>query len=169
MVNLTTIEIARLAHGRRMSKGKWMAKCPAHREKTGSLSITQMPNGNTRLHCFAGCSQHEVVNAMGLRWYDLTPEGEIELTKELRQRLKDSDRLDRLRRQNGLALIMQAVEPEKRNYWKAVERNTAIEGQRLRDKLYPEQKLQREHEARVQAIIREYGFDELMNCVRMEG
>lgn len=71
---MTSTEIAKRFHGRRIGKGKWMAKCPAHRERTGSLSITDMGNGNTRLHCFAGCSQGDVIEAAGLQWKDLRAE-----------------------------------------------------------------------------------------------
>lgn len=54
-----------------------MAKCPAHRERTGSLSITDMGAGHVRLHCFAGCSQKAVLDALGLVWRDLRPEGRV--------------------------------------------------------------------------------------------
>lgn len=68
---MTPDQIARILHGRRYAKGKWMAKCPVHRERTASLSITDMGRGNTRLHCFAGCSQLDVIEAAGLQWKDL--------------------------------------------------------------------------------------------------
>jgi hypothetical protein len=74
---LTAIELIRTLRARRYGKGKWMAKCPAHREKTASLSITQMAYG-IRLHCFAGCSQKSVLDALGLTWRDLKPESLID-------------------------------------------------------------------------------------------
>ena len=69
---MTTAEIARTLKARRYARGRWMGKCPAHREKTGSLSITDMGAGRTRLHCFGGCSQKSVLDSLGLTWRDLT-------------------------------------------------------------------------------------------------
>lgn len=69
---MTPAQIARTLKGRRYAAGKWFAKCPAHQERTGSLSITDMGNGRTRLHCFGGCTQKSVLEALGLGWADLT-------------------------------------------------------------------------------------------------
>ena len=69
---MTLFQVAKTLHGRRYATGKWFAKCPAHRERTGSLSITDMGGGRTRLHCFAGCAQKDVLEALGLTWRDLT-------------------------------------------------------------------------------------------------
>lgn len=75
---MTAEQISRMLRGRRYAKGKYMARCPAHGEKTGSLSITDMGGGNVRLHCFAGCPQKAVLGAIGLTWRDLKPEGKID-------------------------------------------------------------------------------------------
>jgi hypothetical protein len=68
---MTTSELARTLKARRYARGKWMARCPAHRERTGSLSIVDMGFGRTRLHCFGGCPQQSVLDALGLSWKDL--------------------------------------------------------------------------------------------------
>jgi hypothetical protein len=57
--------------------------------------------------------------------------------------------------------MAQAVLPGERAYWRAVEKNIAVKGRALRDKLYPSEKKQRE----VYRIIRDYGWDELWECV----
>ena len=69
-------ELAKLLHGRRIGRGKWMAKCCAHPDKTASLSITSMPTGNTRVHCFGGCHQADIIRAIGLTWKDLKSQQE---------------------------------------------------------------------------------------------
>ena len=58
------------------SKGEraWMACCPAHADKTGSLSVSEGDNGRVLLHCFAHCPTDSVVAAMGLRLSDLMGE-----------------------------------------------------------------------------------------------
>lgn len=60
---------------------KWMACCPAHNDRSPSLSITEADGGKVLLHCFAGCDTRNVVLAMGLQMADLYPEG---LTLEAR-------------------------------------------------------------------------------------
>ena len=50
------------------------ARCPAHDDKTNSLSVTQGKDGRILLHCFAGCRSEDIVSAMGLSMSDLYPE-----------------------------------------------------------------------------------------------
>lgn len=54
--------------------GKWLARCPAHPDKTPSLSIRETDGGNILVFCFAGCPADEVVSAAGLQLADLFPE-----------------------------------------------------------------------------------------------
>ena len=49
----------------------WIARCPAHEDRSASLSVSESDNGNALVHCFAGCSTRAVVEAMGLRLSDL--------------------------------------------------------------------------------------------------
>jgi hypothetical protein len=58
---------------KRTGNGTWIARCPAHADKGPSLSIRETDEGKTLLHCFAGCSAHEVVAAVGLEITDLFP------------------------------------------------------------------------------------------------
>lgn len=46
--------------GGRKSGGGWVARCPAHEDKGPSLSLTDRA-GIVLVHCFAGCSQAEVI------------------------------------------------------------------------------------------------------------
>jgi len=48
----------------------WQSKCPAHEDKTPSLSITQAEN-KILLHCHSGCTVQEIVSAAGLKMSDL--------------------------------------------------------------------------------------------------
>jgi hypothetical protein len=56
------------------TNGPWMARCPAHRDRTASLRITEKPDGRVIFHCHAGCGGGDVVEAVGLRFSDLKPE-----------------------------------------------------------------------------------------------
>ena len=52
----------------------WLACCPAHGDKTPSLSIRQTEDGRWLLHCFAGCDVLDILAAVGLAMTDLFPE-----------------------------------------------------------------------------------------------
>jgi hypothetical protein len=54
--------------------GKYMARCPAHDDKSPSLSIKETSDGTILIRCFAGCTIHEIVSAVGMEVYDLFPD-----------------------------------------------------------------------------------------------
>ena len=53
--------------------GQWLARCPAHDDKSPSLSIKEAADGTLLIHCFACCSPADVVAAVGLDLSDLFP------------------------------------------------------------------------------------------------
>lgn len=55
-------------------KNKWVARCCAHEDRSPSLAIKELDNGNILLKCFAGCSVNEIVGALGLELSDLFSE-----------------------------------------------------------------------------------------------
>ena len=57
---------------RKTGPDSFMACCPAHADKSASLSIRHADD-KTLSHCFAGCSVHEVLDAVGLEISDLFP------------------------------------------------------------------------------------------------
>lgn len=52
---------------------KWVARCPAHEDRSPSLAIKEGDDGVVLLHCFAGCSVDEVCGAIGIELMDLFP------------------------------------------------------------------------------------------------
>ena len=58
---------------RRTGPGTYLARCLAHEDRTASLSVRETDDGRILVHCFAGCSVHEVVAAAGLDIADLFP------------------------------------------------------------------------------------------------
>ncbi|MBD8483353.1 virulence-associated protein E [Pseudomonas coleopterorum] len=58
---------------RSSGRNRWMARCPAHEDRSPSLAITETSDGVVLLKCFAGCTAHEIVNAIGLEMRDLFP------------------------------------------------------------------------------------------------
>jgi len=55
---------------RQMKPNHWMACCPAHDDKTPSLSITERPD-RTLIYCHAGCEAEDVLKKADLSWSDL--------------------------------------------------------------------------------------------------
>lgn len=56
--------------------GSWTACCPAHDDRGPSLAVRELDDGRILLHCFAGCSTHSVLTALGMDMTDLFPPGE---------------------------------------------------------------------------------------------
>ena len=61
-----TIESIVRALGARHYPSGWMAPCPAHEDDKPSLSIGEA-DGKILLHCHAGCSQRDVIDALRSR------------------------------------------------------------------------------------------------------
>ena len=70
---MTPERIARALGGARRSGADWMAKCPVHPDRRPSLALSER-NGKLLAHCFAGCEQSAVIEA--LRDRGLWPEAE---------------------------------------------------------------------------------------------
>lgn len=64
--------LARLERVRAAGKG-WTACCPAHKDRSASLSIAEGRDGRALVKCFAGCEVLAVVHALGLEMVDLFP------------------------------------------------------------------------------------------------
>ena len=100
---------------------------------------------------------------MGLQVRDLAL-NDFKRNPEWEQQRKDHDRLELLERRNGLAIFMHVVEPGKRNYWRAVERNSSVEIRSLRDKIYPDEAKKILRNQTAKHLISEYGEEELLAC-----
>lgn len=57
----------------RKSGRGWLARCPAHEDRSASLSLGEGRDGRALLRCFAGCEMGDVVAALGLEVADLFP------------------------------------------------------------------------------------------------
>jgi len=65
--------LTRLDGVRRTGAGRWIAKCPAHDDRSPSLSVRDCGDGRTIIHCFAECEPADILAALGLNWTDLYP------------------------------------------------------------------------------------------------
>ncbi len=68
---------AQLAHvlGGRKSGSVWMTRCPAHNDRTPSLSIRDADDNKMLVRCHAGCAQERVITALRTRglWTNNSP------------------------------------------------------------------------------------------------
>src|SRR5262245_17392948 len=63
----------RLEKVRQTGTGRWIAHCPAHQDKTPSLSIRDLDDGRVLIKCFGGCGAVDVLDSLGLDWGALFP------------------------------------------------------------------------------------------------
>lgn len=77
---MTLEEFADRLVGVRRNGDGFVAKCPAHPDKSPSLSVAKGQRGIV-FHCHAGCAPDDVIAKMELRWSDLFAEGSTPNTK----------------------------------------------------------------------------------------
>jgi hypothetical protein len=66
--------LERLERVKQAGLGRWLAGCPAHKDRSPSLSIRQLDDGRVLVHDFGGCEIGDVLAAVGLSVADLFPE-----------------------------------------------------------------------------------------------
>jgi hypothetical protein len=68
---MTATELLPLVDGvRTRGSGKWLSRCPAHQDKSPSLTIAEGERG-LLLKCWAGCTLEEITGALHLSVKDL--------------------------------------------------------------------------------------------------
>jgi hypothetical protein len=60
-----------LVKARNAGRGRWVAQCPAHPDRSPSLSICEGDDGRLLLHCFGGCTTIRILETLGLEMRDL--------------------------------------------------------------------------------------------------
>lgn len=92
------------------SKGKWIACCPAHQDKSPSLAVTETDD-RVLVHCFSGCDTQDVTAAIGLNLADLfyNKLAGAEITERKRQRFEKVLKSERIQ-----VAIINAVEKVER-------------------------------------------------------
>lgn len=63
----------RLSGVKQIKNDRWLARCPAHDDRSPSLVITETSDGTLLIRCWAGCSAADIVTAVGLELKDLFP------------------------------------------------------------------------------------------------
>ena len=68
---MTAAMFANLVNARCIGTGRWKACCPAHDDRSPSLSIREGDGGRVLVHCHAGCSLSSILAALKLGKCDL--------------------------------------------------------------------------------------------------
>ena len=66
--------LGRLEGVKQTGADRWTARCPAHADRSPSLSIQELDDGRLLIHCFAACEPADVMGAVGLELKDLFPQ-----------------------------------------------------------------------------------------------
>ena len=80
-----------LDHVKRTGQGRWQARCPAHEDRSPSLSIRELGDGRVLVHCFSGCDVYSVLSAVALNIASLFPPRAIEYGRPERQPFPAAD------------------------------------------------------------------------------
>lgn len=125
---------------KRTGNSSWMACCPAHDDRSPSLSIKDNGDGKVMLRCFAGCETIDVLGAIGLDWDDVMPPRQqperIQTVKPVKHTIYATDAIEIIRKEAQI-IVMAALditkgvkinEPEMERIKTAMTRiNTALE------------------------------------------
>ena len=69
--------VERLDGVRETGRGRWIARCPAHADRSPSLSVREKGDGLVLVRCFAGCEVQSVIDAVGLTFSHLYPDSPV--------------------------------------------------------------------------------------------
>lgn len=72
MENNTDKFLSRLSGVSEKLPGRWTARCPAHEDRSPSLSVAEI-DGKVLVRCFAGCSFSDIVAAVGMEPQEMFP------------------------------------------------------------------------------------------------
>jgi hypothetical protein len=100
--------LEKLAGVRKVGGDKYVARCPAHADKSPSLSIRETAEGLVLLHCFAGCETEAILSAVGLTFRDIMPERVGEFSRQ-RPAFTAGDALRALAHEAGVVSIAAAT------------------------------------------------------------
>lgn len=72
--------LPRLSKVRQTGRGNWLACCPAHEDRSPSLTIREENDGRILVRCHAGCSFEQIVDSVGYGyepWFPPKQEGDF--------------------------------------------------------------------------------------------
>ena len=71
--------------------GTYIACCPAHDDRSPSMTIRECDDGRILLHCFGGCEPQSILSSIGMEFGELFPQPIYHRGKPLRRPFPVSD------------------------------------------------------------------------------
>ena len=93
---MTTAKLIELLDGvRGVGPSRWIARCPAHEDRSPSLSIRELDDGRVLLHDFGGCDVESILEALGLQFAGLFPPraSDVRIARSTSSRIPATDSL----------------------------------------------------------------------------
>lgn len=100
--------ISRLDRPKKIGRDRWLALCPAHDDRRPSLSVRELDDGRTLIHCFGGCDIESVLGAVGLDFADLFPDKPIGHAARVKKPYSVRDVVHALRLELTVAFVVLA-------------------------------------------------------------
>lgn len=99
--------LGRLEKVRHTGPGNWVACCPAHEDRSPSMTIAEGSEGRVIVRCFAGCTIEEIVDAVGLGWEPWFPPKPIanDFAPPIRRRYPAADVLEALHTESQIVAV----------------------------------------------------------------
>ena len=90
----------------------WMARCPAHEDRSPSLSISAGKDGKVLVRCHAGCNQRDVIAALAVRGlWDASGKNAGRFARSRRNRIADEPDPDAMARTEAALMIWRSSLP----------------------------------------------------------
>lgn len=99
--------VSRLSGVKKTGPDSWLARCPAHADKSPSFTVKGLSDGRILMHCFGGCDTEAVLDSLGISFTDLFPEKLGEFRRE-RPAFTASDALKALTYESSVVAICAA-------------------------------------------------------------
>lgn len=77
--------VSRLSKAKRTGNGSWIACCPAHADKSPSMTVREVEDGMLLVHCFAGCDIDAIAGSVGMTIADLMPDKQPDDVRKARR------------------------------------------------------------------------------------
>lgn len=125
-----------MLHARKIGKDTWVALCPAHPDRHPSLTIKVGRKVPIVLKCQSnGCSVDDICGALGIKVTDLFYDRAV--SPAIRVQMTLEQHREALTEKYLSARLLADMEPQKRNYWRAIERRAYADLQWVRCQLEP--------------------------------
>jgi hypothetical protein len=85
--------VTRLSGVRMTGQHRGIALCPAHPDRSPSLSFREIDDGRVLIKCFSGCGAIDVLDSLGLTWSALFPDGKYQSAPASQSKIPAGDLL----------------------------------------------------------------------------